>query len=217
MVFFSGATGYLGRPLAERLIAAEHQVRAVVRRGSESKLPSGVDTIVANPFDETTFRHAVPAGATYVHLVGTPKPAPWKGRQFREVDLPAALASIRAAATARAGHFIYISVAHPAPVMHDYIAVRRKCEGELAASGLAHTILRPWYILGPGHWWPYALLPFYRIGEAVPVWRESAVRLGLLRRDQMIGAMLWAIEHPPDGQRILETGQIRAITGSVCR
>ncbi|HSQ31732.1 MAG TPA: hypothetical protein VLN49_17865 [Gemmatimonadaceae bacterium] len=27
--------------------------------------------------------------------------------------------------------------------------------------GVAQTALRPWYVLGAGHRWPYALVPMY--------------------------------------------------------
>ena len=41
-VFITGGTGYLGRPLIAQLLARGHQVRALVRPGSESKVPKGV-------------------------------------------------------------------------------------------------------------------------------------------------------------------------------
>jgi hypothetical protein len=36
------------------------------------------------------------------------------------------------------------------------------------------TILRPWYVLGPGHQWPYLLLPMYKLMELLPSTREGA-------------------------------------------
>ena len=54
------------------------------------------------------------------------------------------------AAQAAVDHFVYISVAHPAPVMHAYIAVRQEGEALIRATRIRATILRPWYILGPG-------------------------------------------------------------------
>jgi uncharacterized protein YbjT (DUF2867 family) len=35
--------------------------------------------------------------------------------------------------------------------MKAYVRVRQECEEILRESGLACTILRPWYVLGPGH------------------------------------------------------------------
>lgn len=210
MVVISGATGYLGRPLAARLIANGHRVRAVTRVTSVTRVPVGVEPAVADPLDARSIARCVPCGATFVHLVGTPRPAPWKGREFESVDRPAAMASIQAAAMAGAGHFIYVSVAHPAPVMRAYVDVRKACEESLAASGLRHTILRPWYVLGPGHWWPYALTPLYAMAGLVPAWRESARRLGLVTHGEMIAAFEWAVANRPEGSRVMGVAEIRA-------
>jgi uncharacterized protein YbjT (DUF2867 family) len=106
-------------------------------------------------------------------------------------------------------HFVYVSVAHPAPIMRAYIEVRMECEGSLAASGMAHTILRPWYVLGPGHLWPHALRPLYALGELVPAWREGARRLGLVTHAQMIAALEWAVENPPTAARVMGVPEIR--------
>jgi uncharacterized protein YbjT (DUF2867 family) len=81
--------------------------------------------------------------------------------------------------------------------MHAYIAVRAQGEAALAASGLTTTVLRPWYVLGPGHWWPLALVPLYAIARLVPGTRAGAERLGLVRLDQMVSALVRAVEQPP--------------------
>ena len=107
--------------------------------------------------------------------------------------------AISVAKSAGVGHFIYVSVAHPAPAMHAYIATRSACEAELVSTGLNATILRPWYVLGPGHRWPYALIPFYWIAGRIPATREGARRLGLVTRQQMIGALARAVEQPARG------------------
>jgi uncharacterized protein YbjT (DUF2867 family) len=113
------------------------------------------------------------------------------------VDLPSILASVAAARHAGAAHVVYVSVAQPAPIMHAYIDVRAQGEAALAASGLTTTVLRPWYVLGPGHWWPLALVPLYAIARLVPATRTGAHRLGLVRLDQMVSALVRAVEQPP--------------------
>src|SRR5581483_2653231 len=80
----------------------------------------------------------------------------------------------------------------------------------LRGSGLRHTVLRPWYVLGPGHRWPYALLPVYWTLERLPSTRASARRLGLVTIDQMVDAIVAAVESPPaGGSRIVEVPDIR--------
>jgi hypothetical protein len=41
-------------------------------------------------------------------------------------------------------------------------------------SGMNATILRPWYVLGPGRQWPLLLKPMYWLMERIPATRESA-------------------------------------------
>ena len=94
--------------------------------------------------------------------------------------------------------------------MHAYIAARSACEAELEASGLNATILRPWYVLGPGHRWPYALIPFYWLAERIPSTRDGARRLGLVTVEQMLRALADAAEHPATGVDVIEAPAIRA-------
>jgi uncharacterized protein YbjT (DUF2867 family) len=94
--------------------------------------------------------------------------------------------------------------------MHAYIAVRTEGEELLRRRGLNATILRPWYVLGPGHWWPYALMPVYAVARLIPSMREGAVRLGLVTHAQMLDALVSAVERPAVGIRIVEVPEIAA-------
>ena len=209
-VFITGGTGYVGRRLIAQLLSRGHAVRALVRTASRHKLPAGCEAVIGNPLDVDSFAKQVASADTLVQLVGTPHPAPWKARQFRAVDLVSARESIRAAKQAGVAHVVYLSVAHPAPIMRAYVAVREWCEIQLRASGLRSTILRPWYILGPGHYWPMLLLPAYWLLERLPHTQDSARRLGLLTIRQMIDALVWAVEHPSMGTRVMSVPEIRA-------
>lgn len=206
-----GGTGYLGRPLIEKLCADGFAVTAVARPQSVAKAPSGCTAIPGNALDSRTYQDQVPAGAVFVHLVGVPHPAPWKAAEFRSVDLVSLEQSIAAAKHANSAHFVFVSVAHPAPVMKAFIAVRMRCEELVRASGLPATILRPWYILGPGHYWPYVLIPMYQLLEAIPATKEGAVRLGLVTRAQMVNALAASVGSDAPGVRVIETAGIRAL------
>jgi uncharacterized protein YbjT (DUF2867 family) len=199
----------LGQALIPELIRSGWRVRTLARPGSEGRVPAGAEAVIGDALDASTYAARVEPASTFVHLVGVARPAPWKAAQFRAVDFGSARASLAAAAQAGAGHFVYVSVAQPAPVMKAYVAVRAECEGLVRASGLNATILRPWYVLGPGHRWPYVLLPFYRLFERLPATAASARRLGLVTRAQMTEALLRAVEHPAAGIRIVEVGEIR--------
>jgi uncharacterized protein YbjT (DUF2867 family) len=94
--------------------------------------------------------------------------------------------------------------------MRPYWEARAEGERLLRATGLPATILRPWYVLGPGHRWAYALVPFYALFELLPGTREGARRLGLVTRVRMIRALAAAVENPPDGVRVVDVPGIRA-------
>ena len=210
-VLVTGGTGYLGRALIPALSARGHRVRALVRPGSENKLPPGVEIVAGSPLDAASVAGALVGADTMVHLVGVAKPSPAKARQFRAIDLTSVQASVTAAERAHPRpHFVYLSVAHPAPVMKDYVAVRQEGEALLRARGLDATCLRPWYVLGPGHRWPYALVPVFAVLRLIPRTREGAERLGFVALPQMVRALVQAVEHPAAGMRVVEVPEIRS-------
>jgi len=202
-VFVTGGTGYIGLALLDALVTRGHKVRALVRPSSAGRLPHGVGPVFGNALDADSYADEVPPADTFVQLVGTPHPGPRKAAEFSRVDLPSGLASVNASLLANVRHLVYVSVAHPAPVMHEYVAARAAVEARIgeacATSWLAATVLRPWYVLGPGHRWPYLLTPLYALGRVLPPTRAGAQRLGLVTHAQMVAALVEAVEHPPDG------------------
>ncbi len=207
-----GGTGYLGRPLIGRLIARGDDVTALVRPGSRRHVPPGARILDGSALSSDDVANALTEQSTLVLLVGTPHPSPAKAKEFLEVDLAAAQAAADAARRfTRLAHIVYVSVAHPAPVMKAYIEARSEGERVLAATGVPLTVLRPWYVLGPGHWWPYALVPVYAVLERVPSTRDSARRLGLVTHSQMLNALMSAIDAPvTPGIRIVGVPEIRS-------
>ena len=211
-VFVTGGTGYIGSRLVPPLLSRGHRVRALARPGSERKLPPGCEVVSGDPLRIDSFAGRVAPADTFVQLVGVSHPSPSKAAQFRSVDLASARASADAAARAGVANFVYVSVARPAPMIKAYQQARSEAEDFIRTSGLEATFLRPWYVLGPGHRWPYLLQPFYGIAERIPATREPARRLGLVTIGQMLIALVFAVENPARGVRILEVPQLRAAT-----
>ena len=211
-VFVTGGTGYIGGRLVPALTARKHGVRVLTRRESASRVPSRATVVVGNALDADSIASALHAGDTLVHLVGTPHPSPSKAEEFVRVDLASVRASVAAARRTGVAHFVYVSVAQPAPMMRVYLEVRAEGEKTIAGAKLTATMLRPWYVLGPGHRWPFMLAPFYAFASLVPSWRADAARLGLVTLAQMVNALVHAVENPPPvgSQRIVNAPAIRA-------
>jgi uncharacterized protein YbjT (DUF2867 family) len=196
-VFITGGTGYIGRRLTSALLERGHHVRILARAASTGRVPPGAETVVGNALNSASFVGALRPGDTLVHLVGTPHPSPAKAAEFERVDLPSIEASVAAASAAGIAHLVYVSVAHPAPVMKAYIDVRARGEVAIERARLTATVIRPWYVLGPGHWWPVILLPLYGLFALLPATREGARHLGLVTIRQMVDALVRAVEAPP--------------------
>ena len=208
-VFVTGGTGYMGRRVVGELLGRGHEVRALVRPGSEGKLPSGCEAVSGNALDERSFAPRVAPADTFLQLVGVAHPSPAKAAEFRSVDLVSAKASAKAAAAAGVSHFVYVSVAQPAPVMKAYVAARAEGEAAIRSAGLNATFVRPWYVLGPGHRWPYVVLPVFRLLQVLPATRDTARRLYPVTLARIVATLVAAVENPAEGIRIIETPEIR--------
>lgn len=211
-VLVTGSTGYMGTRVIPTLVARGHRVRALTRAASRGRVPAGAEPIVGNALDAASIATALRPEDTLLHLVGTPHPSPAKAKEFVDVDLQSVRAAVEAARAAGVSHIVYVSVAQPAPVMRAFLEVRAEGERLIRESGVAATILRPWYVLGPGHRWPYALLPLYAVMRLVPRFRDGAERLGLVTIRQMLAAMVNAVESSPRAGevRVLAVPDIRA-------
>jgi uncharacterized protein YbjT (DUF2867 family) len=218
-VFLTGATGYIGASLVPILLERGHRVRALVRSGAKANLPAEVEVVSGNALDANTYRQLIRPSDTFIHLVGVSNRLSAKAAELRAIDLVAAHQAIDACSELAINHFVYLSVAHPAlfMMMKDYIAVRAECEQMIRDRHLNSTIVRPWYVLGPGHRWPYALLPVYKVCEWVPFTRPSALRLGLVTLDQVVLALVEAVESPVQGVRIVGVSEIRSAGLSLTR
>ncbi|MDP4263292.1 MAG: NAD(P)H-binding protein [Bacteroidota bacterium] len=210
-VFITGATGYIGTRLIKRLIKKGYPVLALVRKGSEQKVPAGAQIIIGNPFDARTFQSYIPAGCVFVQLLGVAHPSPKKAQQFKDIDLRSVKASADAASAAGINHFIYMSVAMaPVKLMQAYQEVRKEGERYCLTKTFNCSFIRPWYVIGPGHWWPVLLLPVYGLAELVPSWRKKTRAIGLVTIKQILHTLVNTIDQEPLPQRILEIKEIRS-------
>lgn len=210
-IFITGGTGYLGRRLIAKLLQHGFAVTALVRESSVQKLPHGCEALVGDPFDADSFAQHIPPNCIFIQLLGVSHPGPKKKSFFYSVDLASVKASVSAAVQARVSYFIYVSVAqYPTKIMQSYQDARSQGEAAIRASGLKAAFVRPWYVLGPGHYWPLFFQPVFSLLELIPATSAKAKALAVVPLYKMLRALLDAVHHPPAGPlRIIEISEIK--------
>ncbi len=173
-VFVAGGTGYPGSRLIPLLARRGYSILALVRPGSERKLPVGAVSISGRgggPRGALRQRERRAAGAGHEVLSAGP----------------------RAARTRARGEGMIRS-------------------GFVESRGGTATILRPWYVLGPGPMWPHLLRPLYAFWERIPATAETTRRIGLVRLPEMLASLADAVGDPPPARtvRIVDVPAIRA-------
>lgn len=198
-IFITGGTGYIGSGIIPALLASGFRVTALTRESSHNKLHCGAISVTGNALNAVSYSDQVKGNDTFIHLVGVAHPGPGKSDAFRSIDLVSIQEAVRAASENSVKHFVYMSVAHPAPVMKNYIEVRMKGEELIRKSGMNSSILRPWYVLGPGHRWPLLALPVYAVMKTIPSTSATARRLYPVKLKRFIECFVHAVCNPPDG------------------
>ena len=209
-VFITGGTGYMGRRLISILLKEGYNITALVRQQSINKLPEGCGYVIADPFNAASFVKDIKPGSIFIHLLGVSHPGPKKKELFYSIDLASAKASAEAAKQAGVQHFIYLSVAQtPTKIMADYQEARRQAEQAVLASGVKSSFIRPWYVVGPGHYWPLLFLPFFKLLELIPPTSQKAKALRLVSLKKMLLTLKRVVQNPPKSQNnIIEIDDI---------
>lgn len=208
-IFITGGTGYMGTRLIKALQNRDYYIRALVRKGSENKLPEGCEMITGNALEASSYQDKIEPSSTFVHLVGVAHPSPSKKEQFKKIDLVSIQEAVKAAVYANVAHFIYLSVSmYATKIMKDFQQVRAEGERLLLQTCLKTSFIRPWYVLGPGHWWPVLLKPFFFIAKHAGK-KEAVKNLDTVSLQQMIHTLLYAIKNPPEKNAVYDVPKIK--------
>ena len=190
-VALTGATGFVGRHILERLLAADYSVRALVRAPAKLQIRAeGLEIVQGGLSDQGALRKLVAGTASVIHCAGLIRGV--TRTQFDAVNAAAAGTLAAAARDAGVGRFMLISsLAAREPQLSPYSASKRGGEEAVAASaeGVGVTVLRPPAVYGPGDREMLALFRLMARGIA-PVFGSIDARFSLIHVADLADAVL---------------------------
>lgn len=210
-VLLIGATGLVGGLLGSRLIAAGHEVHALIRRASGRSDAAWHDCVA--PMAEWPDRVARIGGAdAAISCLGTTWRKAGSEAAFRAVDHDAVIAFARAARAAGVRHMLSVSsVGADAGSRNVYLRTKGETDQSLQGIGFDRLdIFRPGLLLGvrggdrrPAERLGILLDPFTRL-----LLRGTWSRFAGMPADRLALAMLGAVERPGAGTEVHENGDI---------
>jgi len=212
-VFVTGAGGFIGRKLVERLCTLGLTQVTALSRGRLSA-PAGVRVLRARLADRVRIAAALGAGDVVVHLAYDF--AASEQRLLREHT-----AFLETCAAARVGAFVQASSiavydAWPGGDLNEdspcdggaypYQRVKRALERGLGALGVPHTIVQPTVVYGPGSpQWTVRFLDAFRAGDVI--FPDDAQGLcHAVFVDDVVTALIAAAAAPQRGRAYIISG-----------
>ncbi len=202
-IALTGATGFIGSTLAQRLAAAGWQIRALVRPSSSRARLTGISPqwIEGDLEDRACLHRLVEGVAAVVHCAGAIRAAGDAAFHRVNADGVAGLADAAAQQQPSPRFLLISSLAAREPALSPYAASKLNGEVALAtaARGMAWTALRPPAVYGPGDQELLRLFRWIARGIAPMLGREDA-RFSLLYVEDLAEAVLrWLDAGPQEG------------------
>jgi len=168
-VFVTGADGFVGSAVCERLVAAGWTVTAGVRT-DQRPIVAGATRCATGPIESADWAAVLPGHRAVIHLAArVPVGRPAAPAAYRQVNTDATARLARAAAAAGVARLVFASsikvygdpdtgaaLTEASPARPDDPYGRSKLEAErvlaavAAATGLGVTVVRPPVVYGPG-------------------------------------------------------------------
>jgi NADH dehydrogenase len=214
-VFVTGATGFVGHALLQRLCAAGHVVRCLVRRGSEADL-RGLGAI-ARIEGDVLARHGLEEGMAgcdaVIHLVGIIREQRAANVTFERVHVDGTRNVLEAAKAAGVQRYVHMSaLGTRRSAASRYHRTKWAAEEAVRASGLAWTIFRPSIIYGRGDGFVTMLASMVRRMPAVPVIGSGRQRLQPIAVEQVAAGFAGALDLPATIEQTYAVGGPEAVT-----
>jgi nucleoside-diphosphate-sugar epimerase len=217
-IFLTGATGFLGRGLLERLLSrGTGEVRCLVRDPARLTAAAAVLPVRGSlegdaPGSDAALRDALHGCDVVVHLAGRTGRAP--AAEHDRVNARGTARLLAAAAEAGVPRFVHVStiaVTYPEKANYPYARSKEEAERLVRASGLDWAILRPTIVCGPGS--PLApLLTKLADAPVLPLFGGGRARIQPVHVDDVAEALAALAMEATLGGRTVDFGGRDVVT-----
>jgi len=207
IIAITGATGFIGRVLVQRLAADGWRVRALVRAASYPKRPQDLaaEWVVGELQDTEALQRLVAGATAVVHCAGAVRGAVQQDFDRVNVAGTSHLARIAASQETAPRFLLISSLAAREPQLSHYAASKRRGEEALAAHAgdMFWGAFRPPAVYGPGDREMRPLFQWMFRGVA-PLIGGDHSRVSLLHVEDLAGAVICWLKNGRRQQQIYE-------------
>jgi len=214
-VLVTGASGFVGNWVVAELLARGHEVRCLVRPGSEAKLKAAdrVEVFLGDVLDKAAVKQAVQGCQAVVHLVGIIREFPWRGITFERLHVEATKNVVDAARAAGVRRYLHMSTLGARPEPADpYHTTNFRADEYVMASGLTYTIFRPSVIYGPEDQSLNLFVRQIKTFRVVPVIGKGLYQMQPVPVWTVAQAFALSLELPRTENRVYEVGGPEPLT-----
>lgn len=202
-----GGTGFVGSYLVDALADSGHDVRLLVRPGSEDKVRRDTQTVVGD-ISSAEALHAVLDGCdAVIYCVGLLREFPRRGITFETAQYQGVADTVAAAKKAAVSRMLLMSAIGVKDPGTKYQSTKRRAEVHALESGLDVTVLRPSVIFGDPHGTMEFATQLYRdmVRPPMPAVDFAGVEMSPLHVEDVAAAFVAALE---DGSTIGKTFEL---------
>ncbi|NIM19301.1 MAG: NAD(P)H-binding protein [Candidatus Latescibacteria bacterium] len=213
-VLITGGTGYVGSAVRRCLREIGHNVRLLVREGSEKKLNSseGYDVVTGDILNSNSCLRACDGMDAVVHLVGIIREFPLEGITFEDLHVAATFNIADAARRMGAGRFVHMSALGSGENASSvYHRTKYAAEQVVRRSQLQWTIFRPSVIFEKGSEFIQTLTELVR-RRYVPVIGGGKTFMQPIALSDVCTCMCHAVTMPETHSQVYELGGPEQIT-----
>lgn len=198
-IFLTGGTGFVGSEVLRQLVAAGHVVRALVRKGSETRLAmtENVEIHAGDVTDAGSLVGALEGCDAVIHLVGIIREFPASGITFEKLHVEATRNVLKAAREQAVQRYLHMSSNGTREHSNTgYHSTKWRAEKLVHDSGMQWTIFRPSLIFGPGSEFIEILTKLIRQAPVIPVIGDGQYRMQPVSVTEVADSFVKALKMP---------------------